>query len=111
MEDWYTRGENAFLKAYGRYDVVLEKGDRYASWKEHSHNRKFYTDHYLPHGYLSDAYSNWLIQLHALQQFYLQKQIELFVYKSLHQQELLFLNALQYCSFSYVIPFLKWKKL
>ena len=25
MEDWYTRGENAFLKAYGRYDVVLEK--------------------------------------------------------------------------------------
>lgn len=27
MEDWYTRGENAFLKAYGRYDVVLEKGE------------------------------------------------------------------------------------
>ena len=29
MEDWYTRGENAFLKAYGRYDVVLEKGVPY----------------------------------------------------------------------------------
>lgn len=27
MEDWYIRGENAFLKAYGRYDIVLEKGD------------------------------------------------------------------------------------
>ena len=27
MEDWYTRGEEAFLKAYGRYDIVLEKGE------------------------------------------------------------------------------------
>lgn len=27
MEDWYARGEKAFLKAYGRYDVVLEKGE------------------------------------------------------------------------------------
>ena len=25
--DLYTRGENAFLKAYGRYDVILEKGE------------------------------------------------------------------------------------
>ena len=23
----YKRGEEAFLKAYGRYDIVLEKGD------------------------------------------------------------------------------------
>ena len=23
--DLYARGENAFLKAYGRYDVILEK--------------------------------------------------------------------------------------
>ena len=27
MEDWYTRGEEVFLKAYGRYDIVLEKGE------------------------------------------------------------------------------------
>ena len=25
--DFYSRGEQAFLKAYGRYDIVLEKGD------------------------------------------------------------------------------------
>ena len=25
--DYYTRGEDAFLKAYGRYDIVLEKGE------------------------------------------------------------------------------------
>ena len=25
--DLYTRGENAFLKTYGRYDVILEKGE------------------------------------------------------------------------------------
>lgn len=25
--DYYTRGEEAFLRAYGRYDIVLEKGE------------------------------------------------------------------------------------
>lgn len=29
--DLYTRGENAFLKAYGRYDVILEKGEGFIS--------------------------------------------------------------------------------
>ena len=25
--DYYTRGENAFLKAYGRYDIVIDRGE------------------------------------------------------------------------------------
>lgn len=55
MGDYYTRGENTYLRAYGRYDVVLEKGDGVYLY---DHQGKKYLDFYagigvnsLGHGY------------------------------------------------------------
>jgi acetylornithine/N-succinyldiaminopimelate aminotransferase len=55
MMDLYTRGENAFLKAYGRYDILLEKGEGVYLYDT---NGKKYLDFYsgigvnsLGHGY------------------------------------------------------------
>lgn len=53
MEDWYTRGENAFLKAYGRYDVVLEKGEGVYLYDTNGHR---YLDFYAGIGVNSLGY-------------------------------------------------------
>lgn len=41
--DSYLRGEKAFLKAYGRYDVVLERGEGVYLYDT---NKKQYLDFY-----------------------------------------------------------------
>lgn len=52
--DLYTRGENAFLKAYGRYDVVLQKGEGVYLYDT---NNKRYLDFYSGIGVNSFGYN------------------------------------------------------
>ncbi|MED9812570.1 MAG: aspartate aminotransferase family protein [Longibaculum muris] len=65
--DLYTRGENAFLKAYGRYDVILEKGEGVYLYDT---NGKKYLDFYSGIGVNSFGH-NYRSYVEALQ-----KQIE-----------------------------------
>lgn len=51
--DYYTRGEEAFLRAYGRYDIVLEKGEGVYLYDT---NGKAYLDFYSGIGVNSFGY-------------------------------------------------------
>ena len=68
--DSYLRGEKAFLKAYGRYDVVLERGEGVYLYDT---NKKQYLDFYsgigvnsFGHGYKPYMYLITFIHLFQL---------------------------------------------
>ena len=64
MDNYYLRGEDAFLHAYGRYDVILEKGEGCYLYDT---NGKKYLDFYL---FLKNSF---IIQSGWKNNFYMKK--------------------------------------